>query len=195
MARMTRVSGSIGTAMFVTIALFFLMQYLVRMGIGRLKRDEDINLKKRKLPRKVKPKEPPPPPPMDMAQVRRPRQDMNVGTNFATGLDLGSGPELGAPSEDTDILPLFRIPPQYPRRAEARGIEGWVELEFTISKTGTVKNPMVVDAYPPSIFDRAATKALLKWKYKPKIEDGKPIERPGVRVLISFELEDEDGRQ
>ena len=69
-----------------------------------------------------------------------------------------------------------------------RGIEGWVAVEFTISKLGTVKNPRVIGSHPSSIFDRAALKAIRKWKYNPKIEDGEPVERPGVKVKLTFDL-------
>jgi protein TonB len=73
-------------------------------------------------------------------------------------------------------------------RASERGIEGWVEVEFTISKTGTVKNPVVMNSHPSSIFDRSALKAIRKWKYNPKIEDGEAVERSGVKVRLKFEL-------
>jgi len=64
-----------------------------------------------------------------------------------------------------------------------------VAVEFTISKTGTVKNPRVIGNYPNSVFDREALKAIRKWKYNPKIENGEPVERPGVKVRLTFELD------
>jgi protein TonB len=62
-------------------------------------------------------------------------------------------------------------------------------LEFTISTAGTVKDVEVVASEPGSIFDRAAVQAVRKWKYNPKILDGKPVERPGVKVRLDFEME------
>ena len=47
---------------------------------------------------------------------------------------------------------------------------------------------MVVEADPPGIFDRAAQQAALKFKYKPKVVNGEPIDVAGVRNLITFEL-------
>lgn len=201
-----RFSTSVLMATLVTFGLFFLMQHLVRMGSGenqeilsgpmvdfvRLPKDEDLNLKRRRKPNRPKQKKPPPPPRFKAPQAVKPLQNVDMtGPGFG---DINVKVEMSGLSEDQDVLPLFRIPPQYPRRAEARGIEGWVELQFGISKTGAVIDPIVVDAYPPSIFNRAAIRALLKWKYKPRIEDGKPVERHGIRVLITFELEDEGRR-
>ena len=85
---------------------------------------------------------------------------------------------------------MVRVNPQYPIRAEERGIEGWVELEFTISEAGTVKEARVIAAKPRGVFDRSALRAIKKWKYNPKVEDGKPVERPGVTVRLTFDLED-----
>jgi protein TonB len=62
-------------------------------------------------------------------------------------------------------------------------------VEFTISAAGTVKDPFVIAAKPSSIFNRAALRAIRKWKYNPKTEDGEPVERPGVKVRLNFELE------
>jgi protein TonB len=90
---------------------------------------------------------------------------------------------------DQDVLPLVRIAPDYPARAAARGIEGWVIVQFTITPTGSVNDPVVVKAMPKSIFDDAALKAIARWRYSPKIEGGVAVERVGVRTIIRFVLE------
>jgi protein TonB len=194
-----------GLALVVTFGLFWVMQALISMqGSGlsdtgprynidfvRLKRDETLNEKKRKMPEKKPPDEQPPPPPMNLAQNLRPDQNvdgMDVGIDL--GLDVGEGTGFVPAQSDSDIVPVVRVNPQYPIRAEERGIEGWVELEFTISETGTVKEAKVIAAKPRGVFDRAALRAIKKWKYNPKIEDGVPVERPGVSVRLSFDLED-----
>jgi protein TonB len=108
---------------------------------------------------------------------------------FAIDVDVDvGGASFAIAASDTDIVPIVRVNPQYPLRASERGIEGWVEVIFTISKLGTVKDPRVLNSHPSSIFDRAALKAIRKWKYNPKIEDGEPVERPGVKVRLKFEL-------
>ena len=82
----------------------------------------------------------------------------------------------------------MKVAPVYPRRALTRGIEGYVLLEFTVNSAGAVENPVVVEADPPGIFDRAAVQAALKFKYKPKVVNGEPIAVAGVRNRITFEL-------
>ena len=111
---------------------------------------------------------------------------------IAGGLDLDvtGGPNLGAVASDSDVIPVVRVNPQYPIRAAERGIEGWVEVEFTISSAGTVKSPFVLNAHPKNVFNRAALRAIAKWKYNPKIEDGVAVERPGVQVRLAFDLQE-----
>ena len=152
----------------------------------RIKRDEDINTKNRKPPRPqqksnepppVKHNKPPPPPPGSLAKNLPNFGRLSLLNNLAAPLD-------------GEILPLVRVPPQYPARALARGMEGWVLLEFTVSKTGAVLNPSIVQADPPIMFNRAALRAVRRWKYKPQIINGKPADRPGVQTVIVFELEE-----
>ena len=63
-----------------------------------------------------------------------------------------------------------------------------VEVEFTISRAGTVKDPRVVAYEPSTIFNKAALRAIKKWKYNPKIENGKAVEQPGIAVRLRFAL-------
>jgi len=193
-----------GMALVVTFGLFWVMQALVSMegsGLGdagprynidfvRLKRDEQLNEKKRKMPDRKPPEEQPPPPPMNLTQNLRP--DQNVA-GIDVGIDLGldvAGAGFVAAQGDTDIVPMVRVNPQYPIRAEERGIEGWVELEFTINETGAVILAKVTNAKPKGVFDRSALRAIKRWKYNPKVEDGVAVERPGVTVRLVFNLED-----
>jgi len=90
---------------------------------------------------------------------------------------------------DRDVVPLIRIVPDYPPRAQARGLEGWVQVQFTITATGMVRDPVVVNAEPRNIFDDAALKAIARWRYNPKVENGAPIERVGVQTRLVFQLE------
>ncbi|MXY55396.1 MAG: energy transducer TonB, partial [Gammaproteobacteria bacterium] len=87
-------------------------------------------------------------------------------------------------------LPIVRVQPTYPRRALTRGIEGWVLVEFVVTETGTVRDPVVLVADPPGFFERAALRAVVKFKYKPKVAGGKAVAVSGVRSRIVFEMED-----
>ena len=191
-------------AIGVTFGLFYLMQALI-LGEGgelgdpggslvefvRLKKESELELKKRKMPEKKEPEEPPPPPDLSMSRSLMPDQDLGeMAFAVDVGLDMVGGPDLGVVASDTDIVPIVRVNPQYPLRAAERGIEGWVEVQFTISRTGTVKDPFVLNAKPKNIFNRAALRAIRKWKYNPKVEDGEPVERPGVKVRLTFQIRD-----
>ncbi len=90
---------------------------------------------------------------------------------------------------DRDVIPLVRVPPDYPARAQSRGLEGWVQVRFTITPTGTVKDPVVVNAEPKGMFDDAALKAIARWRYNPRVEGGVAVERVGVETIIRFQLE------
>lgn len=200
-----RYSAAASLAAAVTLALFFFMQSLIRSGSGaigkletarvvefvRLRRESEIELKKRELPDR-KPPEEPPPPEVDLSSVSNPRPGdlASAVPVYVPEVDLLGRPELGSAPSDTDIVPLVRVSPQYPERARQRGIEGWVLLEFTVTEAGTVKDVVVVDAQPKGYFDRAALKAAERYRYKPKVENGVAVERSGVRLVISFELED-----
>ena len=192
-------------ALIVTFGLFYFMQFLISMGMDRaanitkgrviefvrLKRDTDLLTRKRELPKKEKPPEPPPPPELEMSKTDAPDADAMAiaAPSLDAGLDFGGGPNLGVGASDSDSVPLVRVPPQYPIRASERGIEGWVVLEFTITETGTVRNPVVLDAQPKRIFDRAAIQALRKWKYRPRVIDGVPVPRV-EKVRLVFDLDD-----
>ena len=89
---------------------------------------------------------------------------------------------------DNNETPLVRPDPVYPRKAIADGTEGWVELQFTITGAGTVANVAVVDSDPKGVFDAAASKAVQSWKHAPRVEDGRAIERRGVRVVLRFDM-------
>ena len=63
-------------------------------------------------------------------------------------------------------------------------------LEYTVTKSGSVVDPVVKEAKPPGLFDRAAINAVLKYKYKPKTVSGMAIDVTGVREKIEFKLSD-----
>ena len=100
--------------------------------------------------------------------------------------------KLRAEAEGEIGLPVVKVAPIYPDRALKEGIEGHVLLEFVVTEAGTVRDVVVLEAEPSDVFERAAIKAALKFKYKPRIVDGKPVETAGVRNRIVFEISDDD---
>ena len=93
---------------------------------------------------------------------------------------------------DGSYVPIFQVPPQYPRRAAERGIEGCVVLKYVVTEVGSVRDPEVIQSIPQGIFDRAAIRAALRYKYKPLIRDGNAVEVEGVTQRITFVLEGEN---
>ncbi len=132
-------------------------------------------------------------PPPDIPEQDFDKIDGNaaVGSVAALGqirakldLALGSGLQV----TDGEYLPIVKVAPQYPRRALSRGIEGYAVIEYTVTKQGTVRDPRVVESKPEGVFDKAAVKSASRYKYKPRVIDGQPVEVPGVRTKISFKL-------
>ena len=107
--------------------------------------------------------------------------------NGASDIGIGTG-GIGDFPGDEEYLPIVKVAPIYPRRALIRKIEGYVLLEFVVTSTGSVEDPVVVEADPPGYFERAAIQAALKFKYKPKVIDGEPVAVSGVRNRIVFEM-------
>ena len=92
-------------------------------------------------------------------------------------------------SAEGDIIPVVVIRPMYPREAAISGTQGWVKVEFIITEDCTVKDPRVIDAKPPIVFNREAIRAILKWKFKPRVVDGIAVERRATQV-IDFTLDE-----
>jgi len=111
------------------------------------------------------------------------------GRNTPIGVPgLTAGPPTDAVATAVDeVVALLKSTPEYPRKAARNGKEGWVKIEFTITERGTVAQPKVVASKPRRIFDRAALKAIRKWRFMPKTVDGTPVSRRAVQV-IEFKL-------
>ena len=114
--------------------------------------------------------------------------DLDVPMVGGSGMFIGNFQQVDQTAEG-DIIPVVVIRPMYPREAAMTGTQGWVKVEFTITEAGTVKDPRVIDAKPPRLFNREAIRAILKWKFKPRVIDGVAVERRATQV-IDFTLDD-----
>ncbi|MXY56502.1 MAG: energy transducer TonB, partial [Gammaproteobacteria bacterium] len=103
---------------------------------------------------------------------------------------VSAAPAPGKGKQD-EALPIIKVAPIYPHQAVKERIEGHVLLEFVVAETGGVRDAVVLESEPRGVFDQAALDAVAKFKYKPKIVDGKPVAKSGVRNRFSFEFEDE----
>jgi len=183
----------------VAVGLFFVMQSLIDReyeqeevksrkiaDIVQPNEEIEVNVKEVK-PEKVEDPEEPPPEmqplefdmDMDVDVVNlAPTAKVNVSIN-SSGMSSGDG----------EYLPIVKVAPIYPRRAQTRGITGYCIVEYTVTTSGATRDPVAVDCQPAGVFDRASVKAALKFKYKPRVIDGEAVEVAGVRNRFIYELE------
>lgn len=206
---MKRLGLAFSIGITITLGLFYFMSALISMGkdyqknadvenvidFVRIKPRDTLDIRNRKMPKK--PPEPKKPPQINRIKIAKadtpktPQMNLNI-PKLNLPVSLGKGPFLGqagAGSNDAATMPLVRIEPQYPRKAAMTGTEGWVILKFDITPAGTVDNVKILQSQPRRVFDSAARRALLKWKYKPKFMGGKPVSQSDNKVKIDFRLE------
>jgi len=129
-----------------------------------------------------------PPPELEMASISL---DMdldvtNTAPSASINIEISSS---GMSTGDGEYLPIVKVAPIYPRRAQTRGISGYCIVEYTVTKSGSIRDPIAVDCEPSGVFERASVKAATKFKYKPRVVDGEPIEVAGVLNKFTYELE------
>jgi len=200
MTAQTRMIPATVGATVATFGIFFLMQGLAS--------HDDLTVRDLTTPRFieffVEDIEPPviqqidrvtPPPPIeeepaiDVPTVETGGEVIVIGGPPARPDVIGSDNDLLRPGfSDGEMVPIVRVLPQYPRWALERGAEGWVVLSFTVAADGTVQDARVADAEPTGIFDRAALKAVQKFKYKPTVIDGQARPTRNVQFRMVFEL-------
>ncbi len=198
-----RYAFSIVTGVVVTLSLLFIMHLLIEYGESavtkerdrhnlefvRVKRNEALNIDDYTPEKPPKPPETPPEtPPQDLDNIDPDTPTINIAApTVNTDADIG-GPG-GMNIAEGDYLPIVRVAPVYPARALSRGLEGYVDLSFTVTSAGTVRDPVVLFS-TSSLFERAATRAVLKFKYKPRVVDGVPVDVPNVKTRITFLIEE-----
>ncbi|MFT6046489.1 MAG: protein TonB [Arenicella sp.] len=199
---MNKVISSL-SAIFITLGLILIMYGLIKMDEPKLEEKQSFKLPDFSAPpenddlQTIAPKpdrpddvqEQPDLPDVDVTPDR-----IDINSNLALGaVKVGINRDLkGFNSNDGEYLPIFRAPPIYPRRAQERGLCGWVELTYTVTASGGTRDPMVT-ASSSSMFERAAMKAAEKYKYKPRQVAGKPVDVEGVPIRIVFEMEGQAG--
>lgn len=187
-----------GAAM--TFAAFAFMQYLIS-GEQRapVKPGDDIIVEIFQAPEDSKLRhiqKIQPPPPMPKVPQKAPPLDTSADPVLAindftpvTIDDFGGDINNTINRPTGDATPIVRINPKYPTTAARDGIEGWVQLSFSISPTGEVIDPVVINAEPKRTFDREAIRAIKRWKYRPKVIEGVAQLQTGQTVQLDFKLQ------
>lgn len=203
-------------ALLINFSLFFLMESMISRDQTRVTElidtqaiefvrtamDEELRTKDRRSP--------PPPKPQEIERLRADVTDIAeransfptqtsaynvtsllgegstgvlIGQTLAAGVDNG----LDVMMAD-DLIPLSMLPPQYPPSARSSGVEGWVDVLFTVNERGQVSEAEVVESQPRDVFDRAATDAAMRWRFRPVTENGEAITVYGL-IRMNFNLE------
>jgi protein TonB len=209
--------ASIVLAMAMTLTLLYLQQYLIASGnsatsetrniqitdIVRVKEDVEVEVKKRKtIPPPLPDEQPVSIPPIDIkTNLNSTSWSLAVFDGTATGRITPAGAML---LNDGNYLPVVKVEAVYPQRALIKELAGWVLVEFTVTKTGATRDPVIVSNcaifqkgvevpvcrdHPNRVFDKSALAAVLKFKYMPRVISGESVATSGVRNLITFELD------
>ncbi|MDO3381007.1 energy transducer TonB [Gilvimarinus algae] len=203
--KLARVLIAVVLAVATTFGLLLLMQTLINSDLEADQQEEivridDIHMPEMEIETRYETAKPDKPETPDVPPPDIPEPDFEAPDVNPEGLNM-QAPSLGSDIQistsgiggDGEYLPIVKVAPQYPRRAAQRGIEGFVTVEFTVTINGSTKDVEVIEAItkdgdPTTMFNSAAIRAAEKFKYKPRVVDGTPIEVPGVRNRFVFEL-------
>ena len=205
---------SLGGALFFGLLVFFTMQLMIASDGLFEKPDrnqtyldfvrvdpntQETQTKDRRIP------DPPPPPEKPQSA---PDAEANFESNtsssslamdmptISTSISQGDGPSLGnlgggggLSGFDTDVVALRKVDPKYPTKAVQAGLEGYVIMDVYIDATGSVTKASVIESKPKRIFERAALQAVKRYKFQPKMIDGKPQPQRAKQKIV-FRLGD-----
>ena len=199
--RILRLPLTVLGAALITAGLFIAMHLLIHretvdLDLGSERRIADIIMEDRNITENIseelpeRPEEVPeellaPPDPVLDQQHEMHENVLHLGlASLNTDVSLQAGF-----SGDGEYLPIVKIAPVYPPAARSRGIQGYCIVQYTVTYSGAVRDPQVVDC-SHRFFERASLRASLKFKYKPRVVDGEPVEVSGVRNMFTYELEE-----
>lgn len=158
---------------------------------------------------------PPPPPPASPKRAAPPKRSPTRAPPPAALLSAGlSGLDLGLEGFDPDSLaggveellgeqgavvmteetvdkpprPIRQLPPEYPRTARARNVQGGVTLALLVDEAGRVADAQILQSDPPGVFDQAALAAVRTWQFEPAVYQGQPV-RLRMQLVMPLRLE------
>lgn len=188
-------------ALLVTVGLLGLMSYMIFQNLEEPKDQRvfdipDILMPKRQIEtvadeidqnRPDKNSEPPPElPEQDMSD---PQSSVAVQSVALNG-DLSLGEIEVSMGGGGDLILLVAPPPRYPSSALSRRLQGNCVVEFRVNEAGETENADAVQC-TNKVFASASERAVKKYKYKPRMIDGKPSAVERVRQTIKFEMASE----
>ena len=201
-----RVIAGIVFGLVITSALFWVMPYMIEttdlqldesgstmlVDFVRFRRDETVHRRELKPRKPPLPQSPPPLPSTPQFESLNPNaQTIAISATPAeTDIEIsGAGFSLGV--GEGDYLPIVKVAPIYPQRALSRGIEGYCVVQYTVTRQGTIRDPVVIeDQCTNSMFHRPSLQAALKFKYKPRVIDGQAVDVLGVQNKFTYLIEE-----
>ena len=199
-AMTARYTSATGVAALATLSLLFLMQALIAMQPGaasqprpraklesvRVKKAEELRIDEATRPDESLKETAPAPP--------RPALDNGDQLPIQTATPLPPAPDaarevIALRMTDGPLVAIVRVQPVYPAVAEARGIEGWVLVQFDVLADGRVANAFVVESSNRQ-FEKSALGAAYRFRFKPRVVDGNPVATTGIQNLFRFEIPD-----
>ena len=194
-----RVGVSAVLGVLVTLSLVFVMFKLIDSGnkdmdeqpaykipdFLHVERERTENAKMTEVEKPDEPEEMPDIP-EEQIEFEAPENAVNMAAPKAGGnLSIGNS----GFSRDSDYIPVYVPQPQYPRRAQTRGKEGYAVVQVIITTVGGVRDPIMIEECPEGWgFGRSAVKAAKKLKYNPRVVDGVAEEVPGVLYKFTFQM-------
>lgn len=194
-----RVASAVATGTFVTLALFYVMQSLIAMerfepppdrprlqlDFLRTVKDTELIIRELEFFKALKK-----PVPVDPTGPELTHTGTGPGITIPTGevTHPGTGVETLGILLDGPLVAIVRVEPAYPVAATSRSLEGFVTVRFDVNADGTVSNATVVES-SSSIFERAAIKAVRKFRFKARVVDGVPQPSYGLQNRFVFKME------
>lgn len=102
-------------------------------------------------------------------------------------------PPPGTDRADGELFPLHTEEAVYPRVAADDGIDGWVQVSFTVSADGSVPagSVSVIDAEPADVFNNSAVNAAAKFRFSPRMVDGEGVAVDNAQYVFRYRLSQE----
>ncbi|MDP2574713.1 energy transducer TonB [Vibrio penaeicida] len=202
---MKRLLLALPLALVIASSLFYFMAWMVSSQKGKIEESKpavmfdlvmqepeaNVQRRQRQLPDPPKLPDQPKPLPTSTPNVTQTQMPQMLSAPKLALASLGvaiSMPSLDGIGQDQQALPLYRVEPRYPPRAQKRRMEGYVILSFTIDEQGRPEDINLLEVHPNKIFVREAMNALKRWKYQPKLEGGKAVKQLNQRVKIEFKM-------
>lgn len=213
---MVRTFFAIPLAAALSLALFYALAYITGLGkfepiketftpsfdLFMVREDQELTVLSRErppIPEEIQPQQQPDMPkvkPDLNVQVSAPMPEIQV-PNIEVGISMNLSPSLNDLAQptveitfDANPIAVSRTNPRYPSRAQRRGVEGQVTVEFMVSEIGTVmpESVKVISSTPKGVFDKAVMKAIKRWRFKPKLSYGtaQPFR---ARQTLEFKME------